>query len=59
MTAAAAPPAAAALPDFVYELEPLDWLVIAAAAVCLVVLLREWQRTRIPSTPDVPEEPEE
>lgn len=59
MSAAAAPPAAAALPDFVLELEPLDWIVIAAAAVCVAVLVREWQRGRIPSTPDVPEEPEE
>ena len=40
---AAAPPAAA---DFLNDLEPLDWLVIAAAAVSLVVLVRELRRGR-------------
>lgn len=56
---AAAEQAAAALPDFVYELDALDWLVIAAAAVCVVVLVREYRRGGpLPFAADDPPEQE-
>lgn len=49
MSGAAAVDAAA---DLLYELEPLDWLVLGAAAVALVVLLLELRRSRrAPLTP--------
>ena len=41
MSAAAGAAAPAAALDVLYELEPLDWVVICAALVCLVVLVRE------------------
>lgn len=50
--AGAAAPAAA---DFIADLQPLDWIVIAAAAVCLIVLVRELHGGRGLFAP-VPEE---
>lgn len=46
MTGAAADAAA----DLLYELEPLDWVVIAAAAVAVVVLVLELRRGHDPLT---------
>lgn len=48
MTGAAAVDAAA---EFVYGLEPLDWIVIAAAGVAVTVLVLELRRGPGPLTP--------
>lgn len=51
MTGAAAVDAAA---DLFYALDPLDWVVIVAALVSLIVLVRELRRG--PTAPITPED---
>lgn len=51
MTGAAGTAVPGAALDFLDDLQPLDWIVIGAAAVCLGVLVSEWRRGRGPLTP--------
>jgi len=55
MSTAAGAAAPAAGLDLLYELEPLDWVVVVAALVCVVVLVRELRRD-IDAGPPVDEE---